>query len=139
MYDNQRGSELPPPYTEDRYADRSAPNEQKSQERFSQPSAPEIATECLIYEPQQPNIVYACVPMRLGDNSTQLMCPNCRANVLTVVKRESGLLTWLLGASICFLGFGCGCCLIPFCINSCKDSEHYCPNCKFMIGKNKKL
>ena len=32
-----------------------------------------------------------------------------------------------------------GCCLIPFCIDSCKDVIHTCPNCRAPIGKFNRL
>lgn len=117
--DNQTESDLPPPYTNDGHISETSQTVPKVEASFSKPSAPEIATDQLIHEPTQPNIVYVGLPMRLGDNSVRVMCPNCQANVLTDVKHESGLLTWLIAGGLCFLGLGCGCCLIPFCFD-CK-------------------
>ena len=32
-----------------------------------------------------------------------------------------------------------GCCLIPFCLNSCKDVVHICPNCRATVGRYSRL
>lgn len=111
---------MPPPYSVDGFATSSSHIEPKSEGRQSMPSAPiQSGTQNLIYPPPQPNIVYIGLPVRLGDNPSRTMCPNCHANVLTEVKYQSGLLTWVIAGGLCFFGLGCGCCLIPFCID-CK-------------------
>uniref|UniRef100_A0A7E4V6J4 LITAF domain-containing protein n=1 Tax=Panagrellus redivivus TaxID=6233 RepID=A0A7E4V6J4_PANRE len=66
------------------------------------------------------------------------VCQYCQHEVPTMVKHVNGTLTWLLFCLM--LVFGCWlCCLFPFCLESCKDVEHYCPNCKKPLGVYKKM
>ncbi|RNA35820.1 lipopolysaccharide-induced tumor necrosis factor-alpha factor [Brachionus plicatilis] len=141
MSDYDKENDLPPSYVDAGYTGTQSQSEQKFQGSLPQPSVPDtvLATETLIYQQPQPSIVYVGLPIRLGDNPAQIMCPNCRASVLTRVKYQSGVLTWLIAGGLCFIGLWLGCCLVPFCVDSCKDAEHYCPNCRYMIGRNKKL
>lgn len=50
---------------------------------------------------QQPVIVR---PMLFSDRPQQVTCPNCRADIFTGVKYESGIATWLIAGGICLLG-----------------------------------
>ena len=34
----------------------------------------------------------------------------------------------------CMCGCGLGCCLIPLCIDSLKNTKHVCPNCRRVVG-----
>ncbi|RWS12572.1 lipopolysaccharide-induced tumor necrosis factor-alpha factor-like isoform X2 [Dinothrombium tinctorium] len=65
---------------------------------------------------------------------TRTTCPSCRQEVTSVTKSVNGLLTWLACGGLCLIGCVFGCCLIPFCVDACKDIEHYCPNCNTYIG-----
>ena len=84
------------------------------------------------------SVVYV-EPPNLRDQPTRLVCPHCKASILTQLRYESGLATWLIACGLCIFGFLCGCCLIPFCVDSCKDVDHYCPNCRCMIGRFKRI
>ncbi len=53
----------------------------------------------------------------------------------TLVKGEPGPGAWLAAIGIALLGCFCGCCLIPFGIESMKVFTHYCPNCNNLIGR----
>jgi len=78
-------------------------------------------------------------PISLGASSVMCVCPSCRATVTTTTVYEAGGLCWLICFGCLFFGLWLGCCLIPFCINECKDVVHKCPNCNALIGKYKRL
>jgi lipopolysaccharide-induced tumor necrosis factor-alpha factor len=78
-------------------------------------------------------------PPYISNSSMQLTCPNCRANVLTKINYKLGALPWLLCGGLCLFGLWCGCQFIPFCMNSCKDVEHYCSNCNRFLGVNRRI
>ncbi|CAH8635011.1 unnamed protein product [Heterobilharzia americana] len=63
-----------------------------------------------------------------------LKCPSCRKEISTTLEYHNGLLTYLACVGIFFVGGSCGCCLIPFCVNACKDVDHKCPSCKTYVG-----
>ncbi|XP_068176749.1 LITAF domain-containing protein-like [Antennarius striatus] len=78
-------------------------------------------------------------PPPLEDSPAQIFCPKCRQTVLSEVEYSSGLLTFLVCSGLCIFGFGCGCCLIPFCVNQLKDVIHTCPTCKTQLGSHNRL
>ncbi|VVD01428.1 unnamed protein product [Leptidea sinapis] len=53
----------------------------------------------------------------LGPENTIVSCPYCHASVKTAVN--------------------C-CCCIPYCSDSAKNSDHYCPNCSRYLGTYEK-
>eukprot|EP01089_Gocevia_fonbrunei_P015821 TRINITY_DN4742_c0_g1_i1.p1 TRINITY_DN4742_c0_g1~~TRINITY_DN4742_c0_g1_i1.p1 ORF type:complete len:122 (-),score=14.46 TRINITY_DN4742_c0_g1_i1:86-403(-) len=63
------------------------------------------------------------------------VCQFCGSHIVTETETKAGLLTWLTSGIICLVGGGCGCCLIPFCVDALKDTVHYCPNCERQVGK----
>nr|ACN70008.1 LPS-induced TNF-alpha factor [Pinctada fucata] len=65
----------------------------------------------------------------------QCTCPSCGASVVTSTSYETGTLAWVICLVLALFGLWLGCCLIPFCINGCKDVIHSCPNCRHTIGK----
>ncbi|XP_022318236.1 lipopolysaccharide-induced tumor necrosis factor-alpha factor homolog [Crassostrea virginica] len=64
-----------------------------------------------------------------------MQCQYCHASVTTSTRYESGTLTWVACFVIAFIGLWLGCCLIPFCLDGCKDVIHSCPNCHQMLGR----
>ncbi|XP_014662288.1 PREDICTED: lipopolysaccharide-induced tumor necrosis factor-alpha factor homolog [Priapulus caudatus] len=77
--------------------------------------------------------------MQMGTRSTPVQCPHCQQHVNTVCEYETGMFAWLIVGVLCLVGCWLGCCLIPLCIDDCKDVRHTCPNCRNNIGMFKRL
>ncbi|CAF1378555.1 unnamed protein product [Adineta steineri] len=74
----------------------------------------------------------------LGNYPMQCTCAQCRRQIVTRTEKKIGLLTWLLFGGLLFIGFWpCAC--IPFCVDECKDTAHYCPSCSALLGVGKKI
>ncbi|VVC91514.1 lipopolysaccharide-induced tumor necrosis factor-alpha factor homolog [Leptidea sinapis] len=91
--------------------------------------------------PQPSNItapVGVVLPPGVGSEPTTVTCYNCQKVVTTRVTYTTALHTHLVAGSICFITMVCSLCclgLIPYCFDTFKDAEHYCPNCNSFIGK----
>jgi len=84
---------------------------------------------------QQPmthtNIVI--LPLEMGGESRRMTCPHCQAEISTTVIYKDGRMTHIAALILCLFGCYC-CCCIPYCMDSCKDAEHECPNCHRHLG-----
>ena len=49
-------------------------------------------------------VVYV-IPSNLRDNPVQLVCPQCKAGILTQLKYESGIAAWLIAGGLCLFGY----------------------------------
>ncbi|XP_068102944.1 lipopolysaccharide-induced tumor necrosis factor-alpha factor [Hyperolius riggenbachi] len=83
--------------------------------------------------------VYVQHPVTFHDRPVQMCCPYCTRMTTTRLVHSSGALAWLSCGGLCLLGCGFGCCLIPFCIDSLKDVDHYCSNCQALLGTYKRI
>jgi lipopolysaccharide-induced tumor necrosis factor-alpha factor len=100
------------------------------------------------YYQQQPLIVqlpptHGVMMQQVGEIPFRTTCPHCHAEVLTSVEYVTGGLTWLifgiLLAAGCFIIITWFFCCIPFCIKSCKDVVHSCPNCHTKLGRKNRM
>ncbi|XP_044202242.1 LITAF domain-containing protein-like [Thunnus albacares] len=90
-----------------------------------------------LYNPQQPQIIQPVAQVVMvqqlpTDAPAEMVCPTCRNTIITKIEYRNGFLTWLLcgllGIFVCW-----PCCLIPFCVDACKDVEHSCPSCNTVL------
>ncbi|XP_028978178.1 lipopolysaccharide-induced tumor necrosis factor-alpha factor homolog isoform X1 [Esox lucius] len=84
-----------------------------------------VITQVVVLQQQLPSNV-----------SGQMKCPHCQIEVVTETTHTPGTHTWMLcltlGILLCW-----PCCFIPFCVKSCQDVKHHCPNCKNVIHIHK--
>ncbi|PAA77313.1 hypothetical protein BOX15_Mlig032667g1 [Macrostomum lignano] len=139
----------PPSYPTASTAQPGYPTSYPAQQQHQQPPPPpaypaaggyqgQPAQHHLVVMQQQPVVVNATIP-RFNQSPVWMVCPNCHNNVQTTVYYKIGGYTWLIAAILFFVGLSLGCCLIPFCVNSCKDVEHICPSCNRMVGRFHRL
>ncbi|XP_014477179.1 PREDICTED: lipopolysaccharide-induced tumor necrosis factor-alpha factor homolog isoform X1 [Dinoponera quadriceps] len=64
---------------------------------------------------------------------TTAICPRCAGLIITTVIVRRSTYTHLTALTL-FL-FGCWpCCMLPYCIDSCNNTDHYCPLCHAHLG-----
>lgn len=68
-----------------------------------------------------------------------IVCQHCSATVTTSTMFTVGTYAWLIALFILIVGLWLGCCLIPFCVDGCKDVIHTCPNCHCTVGRYSRL
>lgn len=63
------------------------------------------------------NIIYPPAPF--AEVPIACTCIGCQKRIVTRTEKVTGTLTWVIAGVLCW--FGCiPCCLIPFCVDSCK-------------------
>mmetsp|Transcript_53028 Transcript_53028/g.47660 ORF Transcript_53028/g.47660 Transcript_53028/m.47660 type:complete len:173 (+) Transcript_53028:91-609(+) len=105
-----------------------------------QPVQQQQPQQQVIYVQQQPAVTQQVVvanPKHMPRGPTTALCAKCQTNVTTQTRMEDGCGTWLICGGICLAGFWCGCCLIPFCMDDCKDVIHTCTRCGTVVGSRK--
>ncbi|XP_069123928.1 LITAF domain-containing protein-like [Argopecten irradians] len=78
-------------------------------------------------------------PLIFRENPVSMSCPFCQAQIVTTTTYTTGTFAWVVCLLLLFFGLWLGCCLIPFCLNGCKDVLHHCPNCRQQVGKYSRM
>ncbi|XP_050677112.1 lipopolysaccharide-induced tumor necrosis factor-alpha factor homolog [Leptidea sinapis] len=69
----------------------------------------------------------------MGPASTVTVCQSCGQHISTRVERIPSMRTHLFAILLCLVGcWPCAC--VPYCVDTCNNAEHYCPNCNSYIG-----
>uniref|UniRef100_A0A915CZN3 LITAF domain-containing protein n=1 Tax=Ditylenchus dipsaci TaxID=166011 RepID=A0A915CZN3_9BILA len=76
---------------------------------------------------------------KFGCSPVTTTCYRCNQVILSKVRYSAGLLTWILFVVCLFTGCWLGCCLIPFCLKTCSDCDHYCPHCQSHLANCRRL
>ncbi|XP_062581069.1 LITAF domain-containing protein-like [Saccostrea cucullata] len=111
------------------------PPPQYSNPGQGQPPPPPPGGSTMVYT-HQPTFFN---PIMFREFPVATTCTYCRASITTSTRYETGTFTWVACGVIAFIGCWLGCCLIPFCIDGCKDVVHSCPNCHQTLGKYSKM
>uniref|UniRef100_A0AC35FKF5 LITAF domain-containing protein n=1 Tax=Panagrolaimus sp. PS1159 TaxID=55785 RepID=A0AC35FKF5_9BILA len=138
----REASAPPPPYEFEATGNSSSSNpaELKYTPEFkAPPPPPPYETKPTITPSSTRQIVYVPSNQTFESEPVIMNCPYCQKLIETKIEHKVGLLSWLGCLGCVLLDCTAGCCLIPFCIDSCKDCEHYCPSCKSFLGKYKRL
>ncbi|XP_018319226.1 lipopolysaccharide-induced tumor necrosis factor-alpha factor homolog isoform X2 [Agrilus planipennis] len=78
-------------------------------------------------------IRYTLDQMVWGSDPITMICPRCANVIMTsTYARRSGL-SHLSAVAMFFCGCW-PCCLLPYCMDSCKNTYHYCPRCQAFLG-----
>ncbi|XP_026750314.2 lipopolysaccharide-induced tumor necrosis factor-alpha factor homolog [Galleria mellonella] len=69
----------------------------------------------------------------MGNKPSRIICRMCNQEMVTRIETNASLKTHLFALLLC--GLGCWCCVcIPYFIDSCKKTNHYCTTCGAYIG-----
>ncbi|KAI4471050.1 lipopolysaccharide-induced tumor necrosis factor-alpha factor [Holotrichia oblita] len=68
-----------------------------------------------------------------GPDPMATVCQRCGTHIITTITSQRSNLTHFAAVALCLCGCW-PCCLLPYCMNSCKNTYHYCPNCSTYLG-----
>jgi len=78
-------------------------------------------------------VVSVIMAPQVGPDPQMITCPSCRSSVITRIEYEPTTKTHIMAGLLCV--FCCWCCVcVPYCVDSCKNGNHYCPSCGAYIG-----
>ncbi|XP_008409050.1 cell death-inducing p53-target protein 1 homolog isoform X2 [Poecilia reticulata] len=106
------------------------PGAQQYQQPAQQPVVQYIATTQQNQILQSGNQVLLVQHMPT-DVAGSMLCPHCKNTVVTSIEYKVGMLTWIIFGVLLLFCWPCSC--IPFCVNSCKDVQHSCPQCNNVL------
>ncbi|KAH8371349.1 hypothetical protein KR093_007055 [Drosophila rubida] len=94
--------------------------------------------------PQPQRAANACVVIHtttknqvpVGRDPTFVRCPSCQSDVVTTIQSTPNTRTHAFALGLCFIGCWL-CCCIPYFMDSCKSSNHYCPVCNAFVGSRR--
>lgn len=89
--------------------------------------------------PVNHNVTPLSTTFRFRENPAKVICQYCNVETITKTTKLNGLGTHLIAGGICLVGCWLGCCFIPYCIDSAKDTEHICGNCNKVVGKHQMM
>ncbi|CAB3256673.1 unnamed protein product [Arctia plantaginis] len=80
-----------------------------------------------------PVVMPVVVASRMGPEPTPFVCKSCHAQIVTRIETKPTTKTHLFALLLCVIGcWPCVC--IPYCVDSCNNTNHYCPNCNAYLG-----
>lgn len=136
-------AEQPPPYNEKGQQPPPPASYNPSQPGYPPPQTGAYPQAQPGYSAQGTTVVVAAPPVFavqiFREQPVRMKCPHCSSDIVTSITYETGTLTWVICGVLILFGLWLGCCLIPFCINGCKDCVHHCPNCRQMVGKYNRM
>ncbi|KAF4516899.1 hypothetical protein B566_EDAN011244 [Ephemera danica] len=98
----------------------------------------------VLVQPSHPStyVMTTAVPVistgMLPSDPARVTCPSCREMITTRVDRKASTRTHLIALTCCLLLLW-PCCLLPYCMKSCKNANHYCPRCGAFVGQGLNL
>ncbi|KAJ8724911.1 hypothetical protein PYW07_015869 [Mythimna separata] len=82
--------------------------------------------------------VAPAVPVLVGAKPCPVTCPACKTSIVTKVDKSVNMGTHFMSFCMCAHACGLLCMWMPYCIGSCKNSDHYCPKCQTYLGTYKR-
>ncbi|PZC74327.1 hypothetical protein B5X24_HaOG207961 [Helicoverpa armigera] len=69
----------------------------------------------------------------IGPKESPMTCPSCQQRITTKVEYQATMRTHVCALMFCMVGC-IPCMIIPYVMDSCKNADHYCPECNAFLG-----
>ncbi|OQE15694.1 hypothetical protein PENSTE_c027G06618 [Penicillium steckii] len=94
----------------------------------------QAATQAPTPQPGQGLVVSRTVELnQLNEEPRLINCPFCYQEAMTRVQKESTSATGMAAVGCCLLGGICFA-FLPFCMEMCHDSHHFCTKCNKLVA-----
>uniref|UniRef100_A0A2A4JWY3 LITAF domain-containing protein n=1 Tax=Heliothis virescens TaxID=7102 RepID=A0A2A4JWY3_HELVI len=150
MYNNEsqfhdpKGQGQPPPYNDGPptdvrnmpYTDNAPPVHHTQHAPPPMMPRPVMAQPGVVYQANvnmMPAVIPVVVGPQMGPKESPMTCPSCNHQIVTRVEYKTSLRTHLFAALLCVIGCW-PCAFVPYFVDSCRNADHYCPNCNSYIG-----